>query len=382
MIITGLKTRAKVLADGMFVCPVCKQAECYLQVAYSRWFTFFFIPLFPIRQLGEHVECQNCHSRFEPSVVAAATSDAAVIAAVVEQHGIADPAIFRDPNLPAAVFAPTLAAPSPIMAAPAPTSRLALVSLILGLLSPILLCVCGLSAVSSLAAIVTGHMALLNIKRAGGPRDARIQAIFGLGLGYLMMVATIGLWAQLGPAVYRAWKKEEEQASAPRAKTADDRLRDAEIRVLTVSTEGSATGNTAEAKRLAGEYAEALGSMRKELFTKQREGVSLTQGKFVVHCEAQPTSCAFIVHVPSYRNFTDDAKQELEKRGWELADEVAASKFSKGDRLAVGLRGTALYGAVLVGQIGGAESEYARVKRDALLDFFPAKELPLPPSDK
>lgn len=379
MIITGWKTRAKVLADGMFVCPVCKQAECFLQVAQTRWFTFFFMPLFPLRQLGEYVECQRCHSCFEPSVVSAATSDAAVLAAVVEQHGIADPAIFRDPNLPPATFVPTLAAPIP--AAQAPTSRLALASLILGLLSPILLCICGLSAVSSLGAIVTGHLALLNIKRAGGTGDGKIQAIIGLVAGYLMMIASIGLWSQLGPAVYRAWNKDA-QAAANRPKTRDDRLRDAEMRVLTVSTEGTATGNTAVARSLAAAYAEALDAMRKEMFTKQREGVSLTQGRFVVHCEAQAKSCAFIVHVPSYRNFTNDAKQELEKRAWELAEEVAAPKFGKGDRLAVGLRGTALYGAVLIGEFGGAENGILRSKRESLIDFFPENEEALPSGDK
>src|SRR5690349_13290997 len=127
MIITGLRTTSSVIGEGMFVCPVCKVPESYLHFVLTRWFTFFFIPLFPIRRLGEHVECQNCRSRFEPAVVQAATSDEVVIAALVDQYGIAEPEIISESNSAPAAHRPTLAVA-------AQNSPLATASLILGLL--------------------------------------------------------------------------------------------------------------------------------------------------------------------------------------------------------------------------------------------------------
>lgn len=364
MIITGLRILPSVVGDGMFVCPVCRAPEGYLHIQHTRWFTFFFMPVFPIKRVGEHVECQNCRSQFAPAVVQAATSDAAVVAALAENFGIEDATVFREHTLSPAANRPTL------HATPA-RSGLALISLIAGLVSFPFICVCGLSAVSSLVAIVTGHLALANIKRVGGPQDGRTQAMIGLILGYLMMVVTIGLWAQIGPAAYEVWQKEE-QARANRPTMPKDRLRDAEMRVLTVSTEGTATGNTPEAKSLAADYAEALTIMRRALFTKEQEGMSLTKGNFVVHCEASAKSCVFIVHVPSYRNFSDDAKEELESRAWQMAEEIVSRRLGAGSRLAVGLRGTALYGAVLIGQIGDDDNHtnYKRENREALMEFF------------
>ncbi len=351
----------------MFVCPVCKEPESYVHLSFTRWFTFFFVPVFPIHRVGEHVECQACHSRFDPTVVQAATSDAVVIASLVDKWGIDDPAVMSELNSTSEAFRPTLTAAPQI-------SGLATISLILGVLSLPLLCFCGLSAVSSLGAIVTGHWALANIRRAAGTLQGRTQAIVGLILGYVMMVVTIGVFAFIKPAVQDALNREQQQAAARRP-TADNRLREAEMRVLTGSTEDTATGNSPIAKTLAKDYAEALTTMRRNLFTKAQDGFSLTQGNFVVHCELAPQSCAFIVHVPSYRKFTDEAKEQLEDLAWQLGEEVAASKLTKGDRLAVGLRGTAIYGAVMIGQIGADNNAtYGRANRDALLEFFDSDE--------
>jgi uncharacterized membrane protein YebE (DUF533 family) len=34
-----------------------------------RWFTFFFIPLIPLKVLGEYIECASCRATYEPRVL-------------------------------------------------------------------------------------------------------------------------------------------------------------------------------------------------------------------------------------------------------------------------------------------------------------------------
>lgn len=74
------------------------------------------------------------------------------------------------------------------------TSVLALFSLILGLLSPFLFCLCFLNIPSSILAIVLGHVALVQIKRSSGALTGRPMALVGLILGYLVLLATIAFW--------------------------------------------------------------------------------------------------------------------------------------------------------------------------------------------
>jgi type IV pilus assembly protein PilA len=83
----------------------------------------------------------------------------------------------QTPAIPFSPIAPpppgTLAAPMP----PTQTSGKAIVSLVLGIVP--------LSIFSSIPAVVLGHMALSDIKRAGGRLGGRGLAIAGLVLGYL-----------------------------------------------------------------------------------------------------------------------------------------------------------------------------------------------------
>lgn len=34
-----------------------------------RWFTFFWIPLIPLKIIGEYIECSSCQSTYEPRVL-------------------------------------------------------------------------------------------------------------------------------------------------------------------------------------------------------------------------------------------------------------------------------------------------------------------------
>lgn len=69
----------------------------------------------------------------------------------------------------------------PTAVAPAPTNGLAIASLVLGCAA------LGCCGVTSLPAVICGHLALGQLSRAGGAQTGRGLAIAGLVLGYLMM---------------------------------------------------------------------------------------------------------------------------------------------------------------------------------------------------
>jgi hypothetical protein len=94
LLIFGVRVRWKTLAEGMFHCPNCGVDRSFLRRSARRWFTLFVIPIVPMKVLGEFVECSECHTRFQPSVldtptsasiaVELATSMRAAVAAVIE----------------------------------------------------------------------------------------------------------------------------------------------------------------------------------------------------------------------------------------------------------------------------------------------------------
>lgn len=68
-IIMGSRGRATTVGSGQFFCPHCRAQRPYAHKRLARYFTFYFIPLFPIEKQGELVECQFCHTSFDLSVL-------------------------------------------------------------------------------------------------------------------------------------------------------------------------------------------------------------------------------------------------------------------------------------------------------------------------
>jgi tellurite resistance protein len=60
---------------GEFFCPECGGDRSWRKVIARRWFTLFFIPLFPVgKPVAEAVECETCHKKLQPSVLSKPTS--------------------------------------------------------------------------------------------------------------------------------------------------------------------------------------------------------------------------------------------------------------------------------------------------------------------
>lgn len=69
MIIFGTKARQKTVGAGQFYCPRCQVQRAYERKKARRYFTLYFIPVIPMDELGEFVECQTCHMAFTPDVL-------------------------------------------------------------------------------------------------------------------------------------------------------------------------------------------------------------------------------------------------------------------------------------------------------------------------
>ncbi len=77
IILFGVRGRMHTIATGGFFCPRCNGDRQYEQKAVRRWFTLFFIPLFPISGSSNgFVHCTTCQGNFAESVLNLPTTDA------------------------------------------------------------------------------------------------------------------------------------------------------------------------------------------------------------------------------------------------------------------------------------------------------------------
>lgn len=69
MIIYGSKTSPTTVNRGTFHCPVCRGSQPYHLERIRKYFTLYFIPLFPTETIAEFVECQRCRGTFHVDVL-------------------------------------------------------------------------------------------------------------------------------------------------------------------------------------------------------------------------------------------------------------------------------------------------------------------------
>lgn len=69
MIIIGVNDRAKTIGHGTFFCPHCQATRPYQRKKAKLYFSVFFIPLIPLKELGEYVACDHCRERYALQVL-------------------------------------------------------------------------------------------------------------------------------------------------------------------------------------------------------------------------------------------------------------------------------------------------------------------------
>ncbi len=104
LIIFGLRIRFRTIEVIQFFCPRCGGDRQGALRAARRWFTVFWVPLVPLKEVGRVVECGTCQSRFEPAVAdQPTTADLSevlrnavrVLTAMIVRTGEADDAAMR-----------------------------------------------------------------------------------------------------------------------------------------------------------------------------------------------------------------------------------------------------------------------------------------------
>ena len=74
LIILGLRVFYRTMAQGIFYCRRCGGDREYRHRAGRRWFTMFFLPVIPLNQVGEHVQCTTCRTRYVTEVLSQPTT--------------------------------------------------------------------------------------------------------------------------------------------------------------------------------------------------------------------------------------------------------------------------------------------------------------------
>ena len=69
MIIYGTKGIGTAVKQGHFYCDNCRTEREYVLKEYKKFFTLFFIPLFPIHKIGDQLECKTCRTAYVPGSI-------------------------------------------------------------------------------------------------------------------------------------------------------------------------------------------------------------------------------------------------------------------------------------------------------------------------
>ncbi|WP_050028121.1 hypothetical protein [Verrucomicrobium sp. BvORR034] len=164
------------------------------------------------------------------------------------------------------------------------------------------------------------------------------------------------------------------------SKSAEEALFDSANRKITTNNEGVAHGNSPEAEKLAAEFSSKLKSLRDVgIEPSKKRSVSLSGGEFITFCHLAEDTCAFLVHVPELRKYTDEAKEFMGEAAWGVAQHCVATLPDKPEKVAVGVRGIALYDRVLTGPGTADETTAPEVhkganSKDVLFTYFEVKE--------
>src|SRR5215510_3354248 len=70
MVIYGTRSVSSTAARGSFHCPRCAAPSPYRHQRVRRYFTLYFVPLIPMKRLGEYIECLRCAATFHTDVLA------------------------------------------------------------------------------------------------------------------------------------------------------------------------------------------------------------------------------------------------------------------------------------------------------------------------
>jgi hypothetical protein len=312
MIIWGSKAKVQNVGGGSFFCPSCKGQTNYARQRVSRYFTLYFIPLFPTKTLGEYIRCGTCQTEMRPEVLTLTREQI--------EHATAPWTCTACGNRNSASEKACLSCGTARKQEPPPLP---------GQAAP---------AATPLPASVPPLPSSGSGKQRSGLGKVLVILAWIVG-SYVVLTAGLHLLVYLVKkhphhSVIIAGQQEFEAAS----KTIAD------------NHEGAAHGNTPRARELATSLAEALDEAYKKAFAGVPLDVDGTGGKFLVYCQEHDDACVFLVHVPNLRHFPADAQRSIADASYLEGCLVLKANGATGIRhVAVATRGALLYDTALLG---------------------------------
>lgn len=150
-------------------------------------------------------------------------------------------------------------------------------------------------------------------------------------------------------------------------------------RSITSDGEGTYYGNTKTATELAKLFSEMVKELEGEFFSggKENRVVSLTGEEFLTYCQLNEASVVFLVHVPQFKRYKGEVRDTLLELTWIVAQKVMEG-HPKGESLeiAIGLRGTMMYGGSAIGTQSGTpkyENSFS-IDEDVFYKYFEEAE--------
>jgi hypothetical protein len=313
-LIIGATTKVRNVGKGAFLCPACRSDANYVRVRASRYLTFFFIPLFPMRTIGEYIQCESCHTDLGPEV-------AKLTREQVQQ--ITAPWLCPScRNLNSATEKTCLACGAARQQGPPPIP--------------------GTSAPLSAAQILTPPpLAAL------GPSGKK--SIIGRIFLILVGLALLNILVGIGMALWSGLHSKETPAALEK-KPGDSEFTEA-TRSISNDGDGVAHGNTAEARELAAKVSKGLGEVFENTSTVSKpDTLDHTGGKFLVFCQMNPDACVFLIHVPNLRHYDSQAQRSIAEGAYMQACVVLKESGATNIRhVAVATRGILFYSDALLG---------------------------------
>ena len=138
---------------------------------------------------------------------------------------------------------------------------------------------------------------------------------------------------------------------------------------------GVAQGNNEEAQQLAEKFSEMMKTLQEEFFVREGEKAlfQLSGGNFITYCNITDAGVVFLVHVPEYRRYEDEAKGTMSELAWAVSNLTIAANSelaSQNPEVAIGLKGSMLYGDIMKGQYGQESPAQSNLKEEDLEPFF------------
>lgn len=246
--------------------------------------------------------------------------------------------------------------------APRP-SALAILSVLSGILSFPMMCLLVLSLPFSIFAIVAGHMARGVIRSQPNRYAGTEMATVGLLSGYTTLILMGGGLLFLAAAATSS--KVITVNTGSRSSSGQTLLDDARGQLMNGSGVASFGVSTADhdANSLARHYIDSL-HVRDELeFGHTGESDDIPPREYRVYVRLNADSVAYLVRVPEFERFTDEARETLFQTCWTIAQRSVDHILPSGSDVGVGIYSDAGVENVLIGKTVLEQSAESGLKK-------------------